>query len=543
MVNIKYDLCVIGGGPAGIIIAMEYATQNPKQKIVLIEFGKTNSEPHNILDDTIIIKNRINHHDPYECTNKGLGGSTQSYGGRCVMYDEVDFQDRSILQGGCTWDANFFKDSQNYITTANNYFECGEPIYDLKNSKEFSSKRIAENFVNAHITDTALERWSMPTRFGKRYRNELENLSNVTLLEGYQAVSFSDPTKDGVINDVHFISEDLKTSTIRSKNFVIACGTQETTRLLLKNLNVFNNLKEVPTALGKYYQCHISGKIASIVFNGDPKKTEYGFLKDKDGIYLRRRFQFTSEFLQQNDLLNTALWLDNPLYSDPNHKSGAMSLMYLVMLIPFLGSKLAPPAIAESITKGERKAIDKHFWNIIKDFPFSFLTTLDIFIRRYLFKRKLPGVFLYNKSNKYALHFHAEQTPDIKNCMKLSDDQNKLIIDYNFNENDINSIIRLHDELDKYLREINCGKLEYWYSKDELFEKIKLMSKDGIHQSGTTRIANDSGIGVVDKDLKVFGTSNLYVCSGSVFPTSGQANTTFYLSVLAVRLANFISSK
>lgn len=543
MVNVNYDLCIIGGGPAGIIVALEYAKFNPEKKIVLIEFGKTNNNLYNILDDTIIIKNKINHHDPYDCTNKGLGGSTQSYGGRCVMYDEVDFQDRSILLGGCTWDANFFRDSQKYISKANHYFECGEPIYDLTYSKEFSSKRIAENFVNAHITDTKVERWSMPTRFGKRYRKDLEDLSNITLLEGYRAVSFSEPTKEGVIKEVQVVYEDLKTLTILSKNFVIACGTQETTRLLLKNLKVFNNLKELPNALGKYYQCHLSGKIASIVFSGNPKKTEYGFLKDKDGIYLRRRFQFTSEFLKQNNLLNTALWLDNPLYSDPNHKSGTMSLMYLVMIIPFLGSKLAPPAIAESITKGERKAISKHLWNIIKDFPFSFLTTLDIFIRRYLFKRKLPGVFLYNKSNRYALHFHAEQTPNIENSMKLSDDQNNLIIDYNLSENDINSVIRLHEELDQYLRKTNCGKLEYWYPKDQLVEKIRLMSKDGIHQSGTTRIAKDDSIGVVDENLKVFGTSNLHVCSGSVFPTSGQANTTFYLSVLAVRLANYLSNK
>lgn len=542
MVSSEYDLCVIGGGPAGIIIALEYAKLNPEDKIILIEFGK----PHtvqNTLDDTILIKNKINHHDPYECTNKGLGGSTQSYGGRCVMYDDVDFQDRSILSGGCTWDDNFFKDSQNYISQANTYFECGEPLYDLKNSKEFSDKTIAENFVNAHVTDTKVERWSMPTRFGKRYRKDLEDISNITILEGYQAVSFSDPSEDGIINEVHVLSEDAQSLIIRSIKFVISCGTQETTRLLLKNASVFKNLGAVPDALGKYYQCHLSGKIASIIFNGDPKKTEYGFLKDKDGIYIRRRFQFTSAFLKEKNLLNTALWLDNPLYSDPEHKNGTMSLMYLIMLIPFLGSKLAPPAIAESITKGERKDIDKHLWNIVKDFPSSILTTLDIFVRRYLFKRKLPGVFLYNKTNKYALHFHAEQTPDKRNTMQLSDDKNKLIIDYNLNEDDINSVIQLHDELDQYLRAIDCGKLAYWYPKEELFEKIRLMSKDGLHQSGTTRIAENNTKGVVDENLKVFGTSNLYVCSGSVFPTSSQANTTFYLSVLAVRLVHYISKK
>jgi GMC oxidoreductase len=537
--NMTFDLCVIGAGPAGIITVLEFAALNPEKKIALIEFGK-NDAIKNVLDDSIIVKNDINHHPPYECTNKGLGGSSKSYGGRCVMYDEVDFEVRDILNGGCTWDASFFEDTKRYVPKTAEYFECGAPVFNLNESLEFKDLRIADNFVNKHVVDTVVERWSMPTRFGKRYRETLENLPNVTILEGYQAASFSTPDGDGVVSElkVLFGNEEIM---ITSKKFVISCGTQETTRLLLKNLHVFANLKQVPDALGKYYQGHISGKIASVKFNGNPKKTEFGFLKDKDGIYIRRRFQFTSQFLKQHDLLNTAIWLDNPLYSDPKHKSGAMSLMYLIMLLPVIGKLLAPPAIAESITKGKRQSIGKHLFNVLKDFPFSFLTTLNIFIKRYLAKRKLPGVFLYNRSNTYALHFHAEQTPHKNNFMELSEDGKNLIINYNLNESDVHSIIRLHEELDTYLREINCGKLEYWYPKEALFDSIKKMSKDGLHQSGTTRIAKNENEGVVDYDLKVFGTKNLYVCSGGVFPTSGQANTTFFLGVLAVRLANHLT--
>ena len=51
------------------------------------------------------------------------------------------------------------------------------------------------------------------------------------------------------------------------------------------------------------------------------------------------------------------------------------------------------------------------------------------------------------------------------------------------------------------------------------------MSRDGIHQSGTTRIADSAERGVLDKDLKVFGTNNLYVCSSSAFPTSGTGES------------------
>ena len=37
------------------------------------------------------------------------------------------------------------------------------------------------------------------------------------------------------------------------------------------------------SALGKYYQGHVSGKIASVRFYGDPAKTDYGFLRTSGG--------------------------------------------------------------------------------------------------------------------------------------------------------------------------------------------------------------------------------------------------------------------
>ena len=44
------------------------------------------------------------------------------------------------------------------------------------------------------------------------------------------------------------------------------------------------------------------------------------------------------------------------------------------------------------------------------------------------------------------------------------------------------------------------------------------------------------GDGVVDTDLAVHGIPNLHVVSSSVFVTSGQANSTFLIAVLALRL-------
>ncbi|MGZ3755656.1 MAG: GMC family oxidoreductase [Mucilaginibacter sp.] len=537
-----YDLCIIGSGPAGIILALEYSRICPNQKILLIEYGIKGQPAKNSLDDSIKNMNTINHHDPYECTNKGLGGSSATWGGRCVMYDEIDFTDRKILKGGCTWNEELLNHVDKFLPIAAKYFDCGTPIFNLHDLPEGNYAPIADNFKEGIITDSYIERWSLPTRFGSRYADDILNNKAITLIEGFEARDFL--LGDNSENVSSLIIRNVRTDKLQivnARNFVLAAGGQETTRLLLRNPALFNNIGGVPASLGKYYQGHLSGKIASVKFKGDPQKTEYGFQRDQDGTYIRRRFQFTARFLKSQNLLNTAIWLDNPLYFDPQHRSGAMSLMYLIMITPILGKKLAPPAIAHSITKGKITGIRKHLWNIIKDLPGSLITPASIFYKRYVLKRKLPGVFLYSPDNRYALHFHAEQIPDINNKMKLDDDGETLIIEYGFTDEDIDSVIKLHETLDEWLRQCNCGELEYWFTKEELPDAIKKMSRDGLHQCGTTRIATSPEQGVVDSDLKLWGLNNIFVCSSSVFPTSGQANPTFILGAFAARLAEHLS--
>lgn len=535
-----FDLCIIGTGPAGIITALEYSKLNPSKTIILIEYGKPGLLK-NKLDDSIKISDYSNHHPVYECTNKEFGGTSKTWGGRCVMYDDVDFIDRPILNGGCTWDLVLFNEVKQYLSQTAEYFECGEAKFDLNEIDEFKKTRIADSFEAGDVTDSAVERWSMPTRFGARYRETIGACKNITLLEGYEARSFGMPNDNGDVSSLELVDWDGNVKQIKAINFVIAAGAQESTRLLLRNLQLFKNLDTVPDALGKYYQGHLSGKIASVVFNGNPKNTDFAFLRDKEGVFLRRRFQFSTDYLVKNNLLNTAIFLDNPLYHNPKHKSGAMSFMYMAMITPFLGKKLAPPAIADSITKGKITGLKAHFFNILREFPFSVTIPVIIFYKRYLLKRKLPGVFLYSPENKYALHFHSEQVPYDKNKMSLADDGEGLIIDYTITEPDIKSVVELHKKLDSWLRKNECGFLEYWFPDEELYNDIKKMSKDGIHQSGTTRIGNTVEEGVVNRDLRTFGTNNVYVCSSSVFPTSGQANPTFFLGAFAVRLAEYLS--
>jgi choline dehydrogenase-like flavoprotein len=60
------------------------------------------------------------------------------------------------------------------------------------------------------------------------------------------------------------------------------------------------------------------------------------------------------------------------------------------------------------------------------------------------------------------------------------------------------------------------------------------------HLMGTTRMADNEEDGVVDTDLKVFGSKNIYVLGGSVFPSGGAANPTLTIVALGMRLSEHI---
>jgi len=116
-----------------------------------------------------------------------------------------------------------------------------------------------------------------------------------------------------------------------------------------------------------------------------------------------------------------------------------------------------------------------------------------------------------------------------------------LSVDFQFLDQDVQSIVRAHELLDEELRRQELGELVY-FEKD-LATSILAQAKDGFHQAGTTRMSRSNEDGVVDENCRVHGTTNLYVASSSNFVTSGQANSTFLIVAMALRLADHLAQK
>ncbi|MCT4334404.1 GMC oxidoreductase [Paracoccus sp. YLB-12] len=63
------------------------------------------------------------------------------------------------------------------------------------------------------------------------------------------------------------------------------------------------------------------------------------------------------------------------------------------------------------------------------------------------------------------------------------------------------------------------------------------------HHLGTTRMAANPELGVVDANARLHGLENLYIMSGGIFPTVSWANPTLTLLALTLRLAEHLKTK
>jgi choline dehydrogenase-like flavoprotein len=140
---------------------------------------------------------------------------------------------------------------------------------------------------------------------------------------------------------------------------------------------------------------------------------------------------------------------------------------------------------------------------------------------------------------------HAEQSPNPDSRLTLTSDCDalgmpKLRVDWRLTRDDKRSMLESTLRVGEELARLKLGriKLEEWLTAGEDVWPNPIWS--GCHHMGTTRMSNDPASGVVDRNCRMHGTTNLYVAGSSVFPTGGYVTPTFTIVALALRLADHI---
>jgi len=451
-----------------------------------------------------------------------------------VAYDDIDWMPRAFV-ADAKWPLAQ-AEIEPYYARAAEYMLCGSDEFTVSYRRKLSNE----------LTLDRVERWARESRVILEHRERLLQSERIrlSLNSTVTGVNFS---ADGKRVESLTVTTPEGVRTVRAKQFVLAMGGVETTRLLLHAQQGQPELfGGVDGPLGRYYMGHISGKIASIQFD-DPAGIEDLDFKLDGGAFYRRRFMLTAAAQMQHKVLNTAFWPDNPPLYDPAHRSGVMSAVFLALAFPPSGRRLLSEAIRLAHTGPKPYRLGAHLRNAILGAPKGMADIYKILRDRFVRKPKKPGFLVVNAGGKYALHYHAEQIPQRESRITLGAEKDafgmtRAVIDLRFAEQDVQSVIDSHRLLDEALRANGIGRLEYWYTGDKLRERVYEQAADGFHQVGTTRMGDDPAESVVDANLKVHGLENLYVASSSVFPVSGQANSTLLAVAFGVRLAEKLTA-
>jgi choline dehydrogenase-like flavoprotein len=543
--TIEADLCVVGGGAAAVSVALEYMKSG--KTTVILPGGGPNQTASNI----DLYRGKVDcpkNHEPLEENRLRMwGGTTTVWGGRCLPFDPIDFEERPWMPDS-GWPIGL-NELQDYIVRANEVSEAGKADFDARSVFPEMQSEILRGFDNEDLVTWPLERWSIPTDFGKRYQADFDAASNVRVLMHSHAIHLQMNPGGTRVDHVVAATKPGRSFQINAKKVVIGCGALENARLLLASNDVLpEGIGNKHDLVGRYYQSHRFGVCGYVKLKDPFKDFMYEFEKDTEGVYCRRRFWVTPETQAKHQLGNVIGFFFRGVSAESEHRNARVSLVMLVKTL--LGGARKGPKRLFQIIKAQRQELLTHIGIVLRDLPSIFGQVGAVAYTRFIQKRRLPIILPPRKANIFPLFYQTEHAPLWESRVLLDpssvDDfgMPRLEARIRFSEIDYRTIRTFVTMFQKRIEETGLGTFHLSEKEKSFLERPEQKKfNSNAHNIGTTRMAISPEHGVVDVDCKVHGVENLYVAGASVFPTSGHANPTLMIVALALRLADHLKAK
>ncbi|WP_157019525.1 FAD-dependent oxidoreductase [Mesorhizobium xinjiangense] len=525
------DVCIIGAGPTGLALAFQCAGHG--LSVTVLEAG--GPEKAQASAGPGLIEAPGDHHaDAGRIASRGVGGTSRLWGGRCVPFDDIDFEPRQhVPHSG--WPLSH-GDVSAYYGDALRFLGCGDPA-----APPLPPHRRELDDIRA----SGLEFWSMVPDLGRLHGKALRSSRHISVHTRCSADAIALDADGDEVTEIA-VTRPSGPLRVKARCFVLAGGGLENARLLMATQRRWpRKFAGLDGPLGRFYTGHLTGYLARIHINDPALAKSLWYTRSGRSAYERRRLSVTSGAQMRDGLLNAAFWMDSVSIADPAHGSGALSLAYLGLSALGLharwGKGLAPSFA--HVAPGRVR----HWDNVRRD-PMLLADgarVLGDFLRHRFGNRMYA---LVNPKSTYLLRYHAEQSPDPANRVRLDEEaadaaRPRLRVDYRFAPNDIESVVASHALLDGWLRRNGLGRLDYLSPPEQRARQVFEQAVDGYHQIGLTRMSASPREGVVDAHCRVHDVKNLYVAGSSVFPTAGQANPTLPAVALAMRLGDQLARR
>jgi choline dehydrogenase-like flavoprotein len=508
----RYDLCIVGAGPAGLAVALELETGG--WRVCVLEAGGAAYER----DTQRLFEGEVvgQPYPPLRDSRLGaLGGSTTVWAGWCRPLEPLDFEPRTW----CDAEGWPFGPEELEPWYARAHELCGLAAFDYEPARwaaALGSPQIlstdptfANQIFHVNIQD-----------FGRRYRERLERSRAIDLVLHAPVTRLHLDGPSCTAADVRTL--DGHEVTIRADRFVLAAGGVENPRLLLLSAAGADGADAPGNAsgmVGRYFADHAYVDFGTLVLR---RANALGFYRlepaepGSDSL-VRGVLSMRREALERERLLNSALFF-HPRYE-------------------------AHPAFASPEVKAWLQVWNKLKHRAVPGEPWPYLRRavrapyqIAVATGRKLTVRDGPA-------RRWRMRAAFETSFRPENRVTLGDERDRLgrrraHIEWRIEEADVESMHRVAQLFDQAVQRAELGHLERAFPDQPA--AWRRMIEPGKHHMGTTRMHRSPRLGVVDEHGRVHGTSNLFVTGSSVFPSGGYANPTLTIVALAARLGHHL---
>lgn len=519
--SIDTDVCIVGAGAAGLTLAG--ALQSAGREICVLEAGGfvPDEETQALHDlDCVGYPIRENH----MARVRHYGGTCNLWAGRAMKLAPRDVDGRPWLgDAGVAWPIAYAELERFYAAAARVLkLPSGSRIERLDDASEDERALLDGDVLAPNVALWARK----PLRFGRSFRGVFRRENCKLWLHANATEIVLDGT-GARVESILARSLEGGELRIRARTFVLAAGGLENARLLLvSRRSRADGIGNENDLVGRFYMDHPRAVYGSVRLDRPVALTTVLGMPVTEGK-IQLGIGLAEEVQRREALVNSYLSLEPELSSVAEERyRTSIGVMKVLLRKGHAGSRLDWSAM---------RLAD------VKDMIYL-LTPKEIMphalYRAYVsFKRRLVGK---TSRGKLTIVNYCEQLPDRESRVYLSDARdrlnvNKLVLRWRVGAEVRRSIARLHESLDGELRRTGIGGVE---SRVDDIDRITFT--DASHHMGTTRMSSDPKRGVVDPDCRVHGVANLYVAGSSVFPTCGNANPTWTIVAMALRLAEHL---
>ncbi|MGY0557214.1 MULTISPECIES: GMC oxidoreductase [unclassified Lysobacter] len=535
--HVETDLCIVGGGAAGLAIAREFLG-TPLQVCVLESGGLEGTERNQALYDGSSVGNP--ELDPASGRMRVFGGSCTLWGGGCIPMDGMDAREWMAHSG---WPVSH-ADLEPYFMRARSF--CQLDNQDLAEACFLSQPKVPPLPFDPDVLANQIYTIS-PVLPGESYRRQFEQADNIRVLLHANLLELETDDEAKQVQVARVASLNGHVTRIRARQYVLACGGIENARLLLLSDSVMpSGLGNQNDLVGRYFMDHPSGKLGTIrtdtpeiltrpYNSSSPSKTA---VPAHPEICLSRQAQ------RDHRILGARV---RPFAVEESVPAGIQALREF-------RAALHPQPEDESTALGRRLSSRNNGEEpIFRTKPTHGLPRLAI--RTALGSKDIAAALIRKASRRATVPSRRvdligffEQAPNPDSRITLGTDldalnQRKVCVDWQLTELDIRTYQIAASLFGDTLAKA-CGgvfEMEPWLKPGHAPPRLPLSGS--AHHLGTTRMDDDPRRGVVDRQCRVHGIDNLYVAGSSVFPTGGWAFPTFTIVALAVRLAEHLHTQ